>query len=236
MITVLGIDALEYDCVEKFGCKNLMQESYGTTDLSEFTEPRTVVLWSSFLAGKNLEKRILGTKDLWGFKLEQKETFLSHFPKNLVLDVPGYNQDLTQHKRERDALKGFFAKNVTVEEYDKIVLDWHKKTKAEFFEALKGEYDLVFGYFDAIDLVGHLSFGVEAKMRALYAEFDEIAAKVRAMKKGPLLIISDHGMKVIGSRYGDHSDHGFWSLNSKKELGKPKPTDFYRIIQNLTVR
>ena len=230
MIVVLGIDGLEHDCVERFGCRNLMQESYGATDLSEFTEPRTVVIWSSFLAGKNLETRILSGKDLWGFRLGADETFLSKFRRHLAIDVPGYSQDEGQHKKEREALKAFFDKKATVEEYDRIALEWHKKIKAEFFKALEGDYDLVFGYFDAVDIVGHLSFGVEAKMRALYAEFDEIAGEVRAMKNGPVLIISDHGFKLLGSRYGDHSDHGFWSLNSKEKLGKPKPTEFYRII------
>jgi len=51
MLTILGIDGLEYDLVVKFGCKSLMQESFGMTDLSAFKEPRTVVIWSSFLSG-----------------------------------------------------------------------------------------------------------------------------------------------------------------------------------------
>lgn len=230
MITILGIDALDYGCVKKFGCANLAQESCGMTDLSEFEQPRTVVIWSSFLAGKNLEKEILATKNLWGFRLKREETFFSRFKKPSALDVPGYTHDEAQHKRERDALKLFFDKKMAVEEYDKIALDWHRKMKGEFFAALDGDYDILMGYFDAIDIVGHLSFGVEAKMKLLYREFDEIAGKVRAMKKGPVLIISDHGMKLLGSRYGDHSESGFWSLNSKKELDEPKPTEFYRII------
>lgn len=230
MIVVLGIDGLEYDCVEGFGCANLAQESCGTTDLSEFTEPRTVVIWSSFLAGRNLEKQILASKDLWGFRLKFEDTFFSRFRKPFSLDVPGYSHDAEQHRKERDALKAFFAKEMGVEEYDRIALEWHRKVKGEFFRALERDYDLVMGYFDAIDIVGHLSFGVEAKMRALYAEFDEIAGKARSMNKGPVLIISDHGMKTLGSRYGDHSDHGFWSLNSKEDLGRPKPTDFYRFV------
>ncbi len=53
MIVILGIDGLEYEYVKKFNVKNLMQESFGKTNISEFSEPRTMVLWSSFLTGKN---------------------------------------------------------------------------------------------------------------------------------------------------------------------------------------
>ncbi|MBD3247555.1 hypothetical protein GF378_02960, partial [Candidatus Pacearchaeota archaeon] len=51
MIVILAIDALEYDKVEEFNCKNLKQEYYGKTDISEFSQPRTMVLWSSFMTG-----------------------------------------------------------------------------------------------------------------------------------------------------------------------------------------
>jgi len=63
-----------------------------------------------------------------------KETFFQHFNNPCMIDVPGFNQDEEQHKRERAALKGFFDKTTNVEEYDKIALDWHRKTKKEFFQ------------------------------------------------------------------------------------------------------
>ena len=67
MIAILAIDALEYDLVEKFQCRNLMQKFYGKTDISEFSEPRTMVLWSSFMTGRNMEQEILamGDKEMW---------------------------------------------------------------------------------------------------------------------------------------------------------------------------
>jgi hypothetical protein len=48
MIVVLAIDALEYEKVLEYRCMNLMQTHFGKTDISEFSEPRTIVLWSSF--------------------------------------------------------------------------------------------------------------------------------------------------------------------------------------------
>jgi hypothetical protein len=230
MIVVLGIDALGLDCAQKFGCKNLLQESSGKTDLSEYEEKRTVVIWSSIAAGRNTEKEVLSGGDMWAFRLQPQDTLFSSFRSPVALDLPGFTHDMEQHKKERDALKGYFAKTVTVEEYDAIAFSWHRRMKEAFFSALEGEHDIVFGYFDALDIVGHLSFGIEPKMRAIYAEFDDMAAKVRAMQKGPLLIVSDHGMVQLGSRFGDHSDAGFWSLNSGRELGEPKPSSFREFI------
>lgn len=233
MIVILGIDGLEHSYVERFGCKNLMQESYGRTDLSEFEQPRTVVIWSSFLAGKNLEKRILAGRDLWGFRLRPEETFFSHFKTHKAIDVPGYNHDAEQHGKERRALKAFFDRKMSLEEYDRMALEWHRKVKEEFFKALAGDYEIVMAYFNAADIIGHLSFGVEPKMRLIYQEFDDIADKTSKTVDGKLLIISDHGMKAVG-RFGDHSEHGFWSLNMDWPAGTPKPTEFRAIIESFS--
>ena len=40
MICVLAIDALEYELVERFGCRRLQQAHHGKTDISEFSQPR----------------------------------------------------------------------------------------------------------------------------------------------------------------------------------------------------
>ncbi len=229
-IVILGIDGLEYDYVLRFDLKNLMQKTYGKTDLSEFEQPRTMVIWSSILAGKNMEKTILSTKNLWQFKLKKEETFLKHFDNPLAIDLPGYNQDMEQHKKERRAMKDYLDKKISIEEYDKIVFDHHKRVKDVFFNTLdKGENDLIFVYFNAADVIGHMSFGIIPKMRIIYKEMDDIAKSVKERGIEKLLIISDHGMKAIG-RFGDHSDHGFWSLPFDAHLENPKPMDFYNII------
>ena len=55
---ILALDALDLNQVQKFKCKNLMQREHGHTDLSDFNQLRTVVLWASFLTGTNMEKEI----------------------------------------------------------------------------------------------------------------------------------------------------------------------------------
>jgi hypothetical protein len=230
MNVILGIDGLEYDYVEKFGLKNLIQKSHGKTDISDYEEPRTIVIWSSFLSGENREKEILalGKKKMWDFKLKPEDTFFNPYASWKAIDVPGFTFIRENHSRERELLKGYFNKKNTIEDYDNHVFKTHRKIKEEFLADLDSDHDILMGYFNLADVVGHLSFGVEPKMKAIYMEFDDLAKTVAA-KADKLLVISDHGMQAVG-RYGDHSRHGFWSLNYIADLEEPKITDFHDII------
>lgn len=232
MIVILGLDGLEYEYVKEFNCKNLMQKNFGKTDISEFSEPRTVVLWSSFLAGKNLEKEILALgKEFWKFRLNPKETFFSKFKSWKAIDVPGFTYKFEKHQKEKELLKGFFDGKVSIEEYDKLAFENHKENKEEFLNSLKSEYEILMGYFALADVIGHLSFGMKTKMKVIYQELDEIAKKAKEVCDH-LLIISDHGMKAVG-RFGDHANYGFWSFNHPISLKKPKITHFFSLILSL---
>lgn len=229
MIIILGLDGLEYEYVKEFKCKNLMQKNFGKTDISEFSEPRTVVLWSSFLTGKNMEKQAL--KDLWNFRVNVKQTFFSSFKKWHAIDVPGFTYIKERHEKEREMLKAFFDKKISVEEYDEIAFTNHKLAKEEFFEVIEKDFEILMGYFALADVIGHLSFGIKSKMKIIYKELDEIAKKARK-KAEKLLIISDHGMRAIG-RFGDHSNYGFYSISEEIDLKNPKITEFRKIIEEL---
>ncbi len=232
MAIIIGIDALEPTYVEEFNCRNLMQKHFGRTDISDFSEPRTIVLWSSFLAGKNLEKEVLalGDKDMWHFSLKAEQTFLSKFGKRRVVDVPGFAYSREQHLLERNQLKKFFNNEISIEEFDKPVLEYHQKIKERFLEDLDGNFDLLFYYFNAADVIGHVSFANKAKMGLIYKDLDELAG--RAAGKGQkMLIVSDHGMQAVG-RFGDHCpDYGFWSTSFEADLRHPKITSFRSLIE-----
>lgn len=235
MIVVLAIDALEYDLVKKFHCRNLMQKFYGKTDISEFSEPRTMVLWSSFMTGMNIEHEILslGDNGMWNARVENKRTFFSNFVNPAVFDLPGYNYETLHHEEERKLLKKFFdAKHDSEKEsvrqsYNRLAFDHHKKIKNNFTKALKESHDLVLGYFSIADVIGHLNFGNAFLMKMIYRDLDEIAGGIDS----PFLVLSDHGMKPIGF-FGDHSSYGFWS-SGEYDLGEPKITDFKKIILDL---
>jgi hypothetical protein len=229
---ILGIDALDKGMVEKFKCKNLMQHNCGQTTISEFSLPKTVVLWSSFLTGKNMETEI--KEDLWEFTLPKERTFFNFFKSFKAIDVPAFTMKQEEHALERKYLAGFFKNENTVDDFDEVVWRNHEKVKDELFSTVESpKLDIVMAYFSLVDAVGHLSFGMEEKMKDVYCEVDNIAADVSKKCNCPILIVSDHGMQRIGSgRYGDHTMNGFWSSNKKLglNLNMPKITDFYKII------
>jgi len=53
---ILCIDALEFDLVQKFGKKNLMQEESGWTNLDDFEVIVTYPIWVSFITGLKPEE------------------------------------------------------------------------------------------------------------------------------------------------------------------------------------
>lgn len=228
---ILAIDGLEYEYVKKFNCKHLMQEFHGKTDISEFTEPRTMVLWSSFITGKNKEKDVLkdGNKEMWDKKWPINETFFSRFKSPVVIDLPGFSYNKDIHDKSRELLKKFFNEEENKEDiktqYNKEAFSHHKEIKKQFFKALEEDHDLILAYFSVADIIGHLNFGNNIMMKMIYDELDDIAKEIKDKKP---LILSDHGMKAIGM-FGDHSNYGFWSYH--KDLKTPKITEFQEHIK-----
>lgn len=234
MITVVAIDALEFNLVEEFGLPNLKQTYYGKTDISEFSQPRTMVLWSSFMTGENKEKEVLadGDREMWVKKWYIGETFFSRFSDPVVLDLPGFSYDKDVHDRSRELLKAYFdtededEKKSIRSEYNKGAFEHHNQVRDEFVKALEGSHDFVLGYFSLADVVGHLNFGNKIMMKMIYKEMDEIVSLVQ----GDVIVLSDHGMKAIGY-FGDHSDYGFWSTNFR-DLGTPRITEIMELVLN----
>lgn len=230
---IFAIDALEYKLVEEFNCTHLKQKFYGKTNIREFSEPRTMVLWSSFMAGKNMEKEILarGDKEMWNTRIELKDTFFRRFKDPKIIDLPGFNYAKEQHEQERLLLKNYFdaksedEKNKIRVAYNNLAFEHHRRVKKEFSEALNSKHDFVLGYFSIADVIGHLNFGNRTMMKMIYKDLDEIAGMI----KDSFIVLSDHGMEKIGI-FGDHSNYGFWSTGFE-ELGNPKITDFARIIK-----
>lgn len=226
---ILALDALDLHQVQRFNSINLMQKEYGQTDLSNFNQQRTVVLWASFLTGKNMEAGI-PIKTQWEFKMSPEQTFLTFFETYKTIDMPAFSYKQQNHAEGRKLLKGYFEDKVAVEEYDEVAWRNHEENKMEFFSHL-GKFDLVMGYFNLADSIGHLSFGTREKMARVYYELDKIAEQVKDSDDF-ILIISDHGMKAVG-RYGDHSRNGFYSSNHKLRLTFPKITSFYDLIRRI---
>jgi hypothetical protein len=230
---ILAIDALEHTLVEEFKCDNLMQTFYGRTDISEFSEPRTMVLWSSFMTGKNMESEILakGNKEMWNTMLDIEDTFFNSFKDPVIIDLPGFSYKKEQHEMERILLKQFFDAGTEEEKqrikkvYNDHAFEHHRHIKQEFNASMNEDHDFILSYFSVADVIGHLNFGNRVMMKMVYKDLDEIAGDINE----PFIVLSDHGMEKIGI-FGDHSNYGFWSTSSN-ELGNPRITDFAVIIE-----
>lgn len=237
---VIAIDALEYDLVEKFNFENLKQEDYGKTDISEFEQPRTMVLWSSFMTGENKEEEILekGDEGMWDTQIPIDQTFFSQFDNPKVIDLPGFSYDKEHHEKERRLMKEYFEaegkeeKERIKKEYKDHAFEHHRKLKEEFDDALEEDHDFLLFYISIADVIGHLMFGNDTIMKMIYRDLDEIAEKARE-HNDQVLVLSDHGMKLIDTQYGDHNDYGFWSFSKECDLDNPEITDFSKFIREV---
>ena len=228
---ILALDGLELSLVEKFSCEFLKQDRYGNTNIKEFSLPKTVILWASFLTGRNMESEV--KEDLWTFKVKPEQTFLKKFKNSKAIDLPAFSYG-EEHRQERELLKEFFVGSSSesiIETYNQIAWKNHKKTKKIFFEELKKNHDLLIGYFALSDVIGHLNFGSLKTMENVYQELNELAYQTKKIQPAEkILITSDHGMKEVG-RFGDHTMAGFYSLNFDAKISrKPKITEFYDLI------
>jgi len=229
-LIILGLDALDLNMIKRFKCENLMQIECGQTSLSEFQLERTVVLWASFLTGRNMESEI-PLKTQWEYKLKPEDTFFSSFKTYDAIDIPAFTLKDENHAVERRLLKKYFDEEATTDQYDAVVWKNHEENKRDLFNSL-GRFDLVMGYFDLADAIGHLGFGVPGKMEKVYVELEKLTQEVKSSSDTLVLVISDHGMKPVG-KYGDHTRNGFYSANRKLGLNLPKITDFYDMVRSV---
>lgn len=226
---ILAFDGLEYGLVHEYGCPNLVQDSYGTTDISDFEEPRSVVLWSSFIAGENLEDVItmLDDDQMWKYTVKPENTFFSGMGHKIT-DLPGYNYSYRDHKTERDCMDEFFdaptelGRRQVRHKYISHILA-NQRTKRQHLQSIIEErtHEIVLTYFSFTDTIPHLNMGSEGLMEYIYMEADDIVRWTREHTEEPVLVLSDHGMKQVGD-FGDHSDHGFWSINRDVDWDEPK--------------
>jgi predicted AlkP superfamily pyrophosphatase or phosphodiesterase len=287
---VLGLDALEYDLVERFGLKNLMQEEYGRTNLDDFEVILTYPIWVSFITGLKPEEH--GAKGFWqstdrlrhlfhviglgeditnkmadkflqmvkflAYKTSNRkeiESFLRYFlsyeradqalakrgvktifdvvDKSHAINVVGYNY-LWDYHRGNLLRKAIEDPDRFERKFEKYIYYDFLKEKASFLDAIKNRaWNLVMGYTRMADDLGHSFGGDLAKTSKIYTLLDNYAEEVRELmsEDDVLLIVSDHGMKPLG-RYGEHSDHGFYSCSKRLNLSNPRVYDFFSVIVN----
>lgn len=247
---VLGIDALDGNLVEEFGCDNLKLKYNGKTDLSDYSDVRTVPIWASMVAGQNMEVPILakvrreGNAALWDYAVPDQETVFADF-HSVAIDVPGtVHYERKAHAKTRKLLAERFSQidnpdiagKIRIEtEYRNHVIGHYTSIVQKlpnFRKVSRPRAELYFIYFSIIDDMGHLFFHETRMLRAFYRTMDEIVASYRKIvRQEHMIVISDHGMKPMspGSHFGEHTWNGYWST-SFADLGYLKPMELRTVI------
>jgi len=223
-VVILGLDGLEYNLVERFNLKTLMQLEYGETRLDGFEEPlQTPILWRSFIMGALPEGWMM------------KNHIFMYAEKSWAISVPGYNE-WVEFQPVRAGLSRCIIEKLDPTRYLQACWDLYRKKKTITLNLLeRGGWDLFMSHIFLSDLVGHWICYDNTAMYDLYREMSKLTEEVkkRMNPEDFLLIISDHGLYWDEKRYGgwgQHSNHGFYSINEKLGLKNPHLTDFYEVI------
>jgi len=232
-LIIFAVDGMGHNLLGQYHLQHLSLNYNGITDISEFSMSRTVVLWSSFLTGRNMEADVLGSDNQWAFTVDCEDTFLGTFQDPYVIDLPGYNYDVEGHGIIKEMMISLLSEEDIpggLARYNSTAIDLYLKYRAEFYTALTGGHDLILWYIGATDEIGHLNMGDEETMRRCYAHIEAEVLCRKLAGTSHLMVISDHGMNVVG-RYGDHDDNnGYWAT-TWADLGIPRVTQMRYIIE-----
>lgn len=144
-----------------------------------------------------------------------------YFEKPWTNGIPGYGRivsDETARQLLLQALRG------DKEPYRKYAIQIYLEDKRSLLSALRRDHDLIFWYTSLLDKIGHVDVGNNLLMLKYYLEINSLAGKVKEMCPDSIIyIISDHGMQPVepGSKWGIHSDYGFFSSNTGELISKP---------------
>jgi len=168
------------------------------------------------------------------FRKKGIRTLFDIVDNSIALNVPSYQEWTTKELMIlfHDAMEGSSRRD----EFEGRLWDFYEREVAECLRHIEQhDWKLIMAHFKFTDYFGHMFGGNPTKMWEIYTVADNLVAEIKTKIDGDktlLLVMSDHGIRPIG-KYGDHSDHGFYSLNQKMGLNNPKITDFFPIILKL---
>jgi predicted AlkP superfamily pyrophosphatase or phosphodiesterase len=160
-------------------------------------------------AGDFLQK--LGLRKSTPGKERYENTIFDSFEQSKAISIPSYNEEEKTTKIRRDvvkALDGELEKENVAEE----ILEIDKERTQELIEGIKQENKLVMAHLFSLDVIQHLYSTNKFVKKHYYEEMIDLIEEVKENLNDEdlLLIISDHGQEK-----GEHTDHGFYSLNKK---------------------
>jgi len=162
-------------------------------------------------------------------RTKKYRTVFDYFERSWTNGVPSYGRNVsTPEVKEvmKEAIKGNLKPLV---EY---AMKTYETDRKALFEALDGDYELIFWYTPFLDELSHFLIRKKLKLMNVYIDLNKLVKRVsQKLEEGDVLyVISDHGMEPIPGdpRGGDHSDHGFFSSNTGETIEKPQ--DLFKLI------
>ena len=154
------------------------------------------------------------------------ETLFDRVKPSVAVDVPAYNEPTEVNLRLGEILvyRG-------LKEYIKEVWRVYEDRKKRVFSSISEEWKLFMAYFKIADLLGHIYIAKDLeRLRRVYFTLDGLTRELKSKVSDDdavFLIVSDHGMKPEPDGTGNHSSHGFYSVNIETSWEPKDVIDFY---------
>lgn len=257
-IVILGLDALEYNLVEKWNLNGLRQGEYGKIKVpinKDIGHPISPEVWGSFLTGKHItgmEFERSGVREtIWktlaflhkhtglSFGLARRVRGASRFPElnqktfldltnSLEINAPYYSFD----HASMEIMHRFTIRTRSAEQIRKELYSLFKKRKKQFITAVRKQLqnvDLIFGYTHVLDDIQHFFYSRPDQIEKFYRKLDEFVSFIKTLLPYSTLFVIVSD-HGFSLKEGTHSDYAFYSSN--KPIS-PKPssiTDFFTIF------
>jgi hypothetical protein len=148
--------------------------------------------------------------------------------ESIAIDVPTYSENwpFGIAAKPNENIHDFINRAL---EYELIRFNSIRKTVLSLLK--KDDWTLLMMYSKLLDTFGELSYN--DRLIPAYFMVNDFVEKVTNLtgKSCFILIISDHGIeRMKGTRFGKHSDHGFYSVNIPVGFKNPEPTEFFDVI------
>lgn len=236
-VVIISWDSLEYDLVEKYNCRAIMQKEHGKVDLEKYLKgrpkgygsgnPNTTEVYATMITGiipTNYDhyNKFVGTFDAENGK--STPTIFSFTDKNVLTAVPtapGRRVGTLEIYAGHPSFKRYFSNELSLKKIERIYYTYMSAFAAVADSISLGDGELIFLYSAEPDKLQHIYMDItknEDKYKKLYNFVeDRTREMIEAFDDGKTLIIvhSDHGSNLKGG----HSHHGFWSSNMPLDEG-----------------
>lgn len=148
--------------------------------------------------------------------------------KSVHLHIPVYDEELDTLERWNifEVMENKIEKKDFIKKYEKEFKE--RCNELMYYIENDKSWDIIMMYWYCLDAIQHALFKDKLKIMNFYLKFNKFVETLteKINKNDMLLIVSDHGQEK-----GIHTNHGFYSINKKLNLNKPKIIDFRKIIE-----